>query len=114
MAKYEAVLKGPIYTIDADVERTVMGGISATLEEKSMFFIGENRCIIKAYERYSFIGENRVSLTITYIQNGEEVYVTAITTGGSKAKLVKINTFGEQAFLDKIIPVLNKYRTFKA
>jgi hypothetical protein len=55
------------------------------------------------FERYSYAGGNRVSLTVTLFQNGDEpIRLSAITTGGSQAVFFKINTWGEEAFLDKL------------
>jgi hypothetical protein len=51
-------------------------------------------------ERYSMIGGNRVSLNITLIGNGNNLFISGITSGGSQAVLFKINTFGEESFLD--------------
>jgi hypothetical protein len=34
------------------------------------------------------------------------IHLSAITSGGSQAMFFKINTFGEQAFLDKLEAVL--------
>ena len=83
------------------------GSVSATLEETSDFKSGNARCSVRVYERYSYIGGNRVSLTLTLFQNGDEpVRVSAITSGGSQAMFFKMNTLGEEAFLDKIRELL--------
>ena len=56
----------------------------------------------------SYTGGNRVSLNVTLFQNGEEpVHLSAITAGGSQAVFFKLNTFGEEAFLDKLIELLD-------
>lgn len=113
MAKYEAVLKGNLNSIVADVERTVVSGISATQEEAAYVDFGSGKSVTRAYERYSYIGKNRVSLTINYLEVNEKIYVTAITTGGSQAMFFKINTVGEELFLEKIVPVLEKYKVLQ-
>jgi len=78
----------------------VGGSISASFEDGSDFSVGETRCAVRVYERYSMIGKNRVSLNVTLIGNGDNLYITAITSGGSQAVFFKINTLGEKAFLD--------------
>ena len=57
---------------------------------------------MRVFERYSYFGNNRVSLSVTLFENGEEVYLSAVTSGGSQAMFFKINTMGEEAFLDKL------------
>ena len=37
--------------------------------------------------------------------------VTAITSGGSQAMFFKVNTWGEETFLDKLRDVLDRFRT---
>ena len=83
------------------------GSVSASLEDTSDFRSGDARCSVRVYERYSYIGGNRVSMTVTLFQNGDEpVRVSAITSGGSQAMFFKINTLGEEAFLDKVRELL--------
>ena len=52
-------------------------------------------------------GDNRVSLNVTLFQ-GEDgvIHLSAITSGGSQAMFFKLNTFGEEAFLDKLREIL--------
>ena len=48
------------------------------------------------------VGGNRVSLNLTLAGEGEDLFLSAITSGGSQAMLFKINTWGEEAFLDQV------------
>ena len=85
----------------------IEGSLSATLEDASDFRSGSARCSVRVFERYSYIGSNRVSLTLTLFQNGDEpVRLSAITAGGSQAIFFKINTWGEESFLDKLREIL--------
>jgi len=52
------------------------------------------------------MGGNRVSLSVTLFGKGDTVHLSAITAGGSQALFFKINTFGEEAFLDKLRELL--------
>ena len=58
------------------------------------------RCAVRVYERYSAIGGNRVSMNVTLVGEGDHLFLSAITSGGSQAMFFKINTWGEDAFLD--------------
>ena len=83
------------------------GSLSASLEDASDFRSGSARCSVRVFERYSYIGSNRVSLTLTLFQNGDEpVRLSAITAGGSQAIFFKISTWGEESFLDKLREIL--------
>ena len=103
MAKYEKTLRGDFNSILRRIEDGILGGsISATLEEKSDFRNGDTRCSVRVFERYSYMGKNRVSLAVTLFGNEDMIHLSAITSGGSQAMFFKINTFGEEAFLDKL------------
>ena len=103
MAKYEKVLKGNFSEILRRIETEILNGsVSASLEEQSDFNCGGSRCSVRVFERYSYFGGNRVSLSVTLFQNDDRIFLSAITSGGSTAMFFKINTFGEEAFLDKL------------
>jgi hypothetical protein len=48
-------------------------------------------------------------MTVTIIGQGNQLYFSAITSGGSQAIFFKINTVGEEAFLDKAVQVIQQY-----
>ena len=80
--------------------------MSATLEDRSDFREGTARCSVRVFERYSSVGGNRVSLSVTLFQNGGDICLSAVTSGGSQAMFWKVNTFGEEAFLEKLQALL--------
>ena len=49
---------------------------SANLEAGSDFKEGDTRCSVRVFERYSMMGGNRLSLTLTMFQNGSFSCVT--------------------------------------
>lgn len=108
MAKLEKTLSGDFDRWIRRIEDGILGGsFSASLEERSDFSYGGARCAVRAFERYSYMGGNRVSLTVTLFQNGNgPIHLSAITTGGSQAVLFKLNTLGEEAFLDRLRELL--------
>lgn len=110
MAKYENHLQGDFRTFVADMDKTILqGSISASLEDSSDITLGDVRCAVRVYERYSYLGNNRVSMNVTVLGKGNDLYVSAITSGGSQAVFFKVNTFGESAFLDKFIDFVEHY-----
>lgn len=108
MAKLVKSVKGDFNQILQNIVDGILNSsISATLEEAEDFR-GENaRCSVRVFERYSYFGNNRVSMTVTLFQEGNgAVHVSGITAGGSQAMFFKINTVGEEAFLDKLREIL--------
>ena len=59
------------------------------------------------FERYSIIGSNRLSLTVALFSEPGCVRISGISSGGSEGILWKINTLGEDAFLDVLVDVLS-------
>ncbi len=108
MAKLEQTVRGDFNDILDRIERGIMGGsISASLEDASDFTDGSSRCSVRVFERYSWVGGNRVSLSVTLFQGPSGVIrLSAVTSGGSQAMFFKMNTFGEEAFLDKLREIL--------
>lgn len=109
MAKLVQTLHGDFDDILARIEEGIVSGsISASLEAKSDFQDGTSRCSVRVFERYSYMGSNRVSLNVTLFQ-GESgaIRLCAIAAGGSQALFFKVNTFGEEAFLDKLRQVID-------
>ncbi|MBR3767210.1 MAG: hypothetical protein IKL10_03105 [Clostridia bacterium] len=110
MAKLERRLNGNFEQILSKIEQGILGGsVSASLEDSSFFRSGEAKCAVRVFERYSYMGGNRVSLSVTLFQGSvnEPVYLSAITAGGSQAMFFKVNTFGEEAFLEKLANLLD-------
>jgi hypothetical protein len=112
MAKYECNLIGNIDELSETIDKGIMeGSLSASYENGSYYTNGGVTCVVRVYERYSMIGENRVSLSVTLVGNeDDDIFVSAITSGGSQAVLFKINTFGEEAFLDKLVEIVERFR----
>ena len=107
MAKLEKTLTGDFNSILRKIEDGIINGsISASLEDSSDFYIGDMRCSVRAFERYSYTGGNRVSLNVTLFGNRDTIHLSAIASGGSQALFFKLNTFGEEAFLDKLREIL--------
>lgn len=108
MAKLEKTITGDFDGILREIEDGILNGsMSASLEDSSDFEVGNTRCSVRVFERYSMVGDNRVSLNVTLFQGeGGVIHLSAITSGGSQAMFFKLNTFGEEAFLDKLREIL--------
>ena len=103
MAKLEKTLHGDFDTVLRSLDDGILkGSMSASLEDSSDFAAGGVRCSVRVYERYSWTGGNRLSMTLTLFGDGDELRLSAITSGGSNAMFFKMNTIGEDAFLDTL------------
>ena len=72
MAKLEQTIYGDFQEVLNKIENGIINGsMSASLEDSSDFRIGNARCSVRVFERYSYAGGNRVSLNVTLFQVGD-------------------------------------------
>ena len=48
-------------------------------------------------------------LLLALVGDGEELHLSGITAGGSQGVLLKFNTWGEKAFLDKLYALVQRW-----
>ena len=110
MAKYEKHLTGDFDALLQLVSDEVLhGSVSASYEDGSDWESDGIRCAVRVFERYSMWGGNRVSLNVTLVGKGNELFFSAITSGGSQAVFWKINTLGEESFLEGVVKTVEDY-----
>jgi len=103
MAKLERHFQGDFDTVLDYLHSGILSGsITASYEEGSDFTAVGVRCAVRVYERYSMGGGNRLSLTLTLVGTGNDLFLSAITAGGSQGMFFKVNTWSEEFFLDKV------------
>ncbi len=108
MAKLERVINEDFYSLKNRIYNGIMeGSVSASLEDSSEFTKDGICCSLQVFERYSYMGGNRLSLSVALFgpQQGP-IHLSAITAGGSQAMFFKVNTFGEEAFLEALEAIL--------
>ncbi|MFL6025146.1 MAG: DUF6054 family protein [Marmoricola sp.] len=111
MSHYECELAGDVEALISHLDSAIIAGsVSANVEDGADRRLGDARMVVRVYERYSAMGGNRVSLSIAVLAVAQQLAVTAITSGGSQAVFWKLNTFGEEAFLQKAVEALNSFR----
>ena len=95
MAKFECTLQGDYdQALRYFHDGILNGSMSASFEDESYFQTFGVRCTVRVYERYSMTGGNRLSMTLTLVGDGDKIYLSGM--------LFKFNTFGEEAFLDTL------------
>lgn len=111
MAKFTISWKGDDQHFLAFIKKTILDqSPSATLEEEQHYTYQEVKVYLQAYERYSFIGENRLTLSLLLVATpDQQLNLTLMTTGGSQALYHKINTRGETNFLSDVQEYVTYY-----
>ena len=110
MAKYEKMVEGNFDSILEALDAAVLdGSVSASFEDGSDYDEGDFHCAVRVYERYSWTGGNRVTMTITLVGSDGLYLLSAITSGGSQGIFFKLNTVGEESFLETIEEVAESF-----
>ena len=110
VSNYECDLTGNVEALLDHLDAAIVAGsVSANIENGADRVLGDARMVVRVYERYSMMGGNRVSLSVAVLAVGDQLAVTAITSGGSQAVFWKVNTFGEEAFMTKAVDALNSF-----
>jgi hypothetical protein len=104
VAKYEKSFEGDLDQFLVAVHASIVDqSATASIVDSSDVMVGATRVAVRVYERYSSFGGNRVSLNLTAAASDGWVFASAIASGGSKAMFFKINTAGEESFLQSAI-----------
>ncbi|MDL2289135.1 DUF6054 family protein [Clostridia bacterium OttesenSCG-928-F22] len=109
MAKYERIFIGDFGEMLWLCHSSIMKSSTASYETGSDYQTATMRVAIRVYERYSILGGNRVSLSLTLIDDHGRLFLSAITSGGSQATFFKINTWGEESFLSELQQDVERY-----
>lgn len=110
MAHYEHELTGDVDRLVAHLDEAIpAGSVTAKYESGADQRIGDARMVVRVYERYSAFGGNRVSLSVSILSVGDQIALSATTSGGSQAMFFKLNTFGEDAFLSRAVEAIESY-----
>ncbi len=109
MAMLERTLIGDFDQVLQKLHTAILeGSMSASFENGNEYMSGDTHCAVRVYERYSYTGDNRVALCLMLTGQGDQLRLTAITAGGSQAMFFKLNTWGEEAFLDTLAQAIDK------
>lgn len=109
MAKLERRIRGDFDQVLSALHDGIMRkSASASWEDGSDYSARGVRCAVRVYERYSMAGSSRVSMNVTLVGEGDDLFLSAITSGGSQAMFFKFNTWGEKTFLDTLRDVVDQ------
>ena len=79
MAKYEKHLTGNFdELLELVTDGVLNGSMSASYENGSDWTNGTVRCAVRVFERYSYMGGNRVSMNVTLVGNDRDLFFSAI------------------------------------
>lgn len=110
MARYEATVHGTIEELKGFIDKNKQRlGATISTEEETDGVVDEVKYYMVGFERYAYLGQNRVSLNISMLEYSEGVRVVATSLGGSQAAFFKINHWSEDNFLNDFVSLIEAY-----
>ena len=112
MAKFECVIPGT-YDFDEMLkyfhDHLSTSSFTASFEDGSDYRAENLRVAVRVYEKYTLMGENRLSMTVTLASDGTDIFASAITAAGGGG-LVKIWGWGEDGYLEHFIEAAKQFQ----
>ncbi|NLZ36556.1 MAG: hypothetical protein GX897_03655 [Clostridiales bacterium] len=107
MAKLEKTLTGNIEEIAENIKESILKvSYTATFIDSCSYGNDSCRCTVMVFERYSWMGANRATITITLFSEGDDsVKLTAIASGGAQGT-TKLNTYGDEKIIKELDKIL--------
>ena len=111
MAKLECTLQGDYdKALEYFHNGILEGSASASFEEESYFQRAGVRVTVRVYERYSIMGDGRLSLTLMLLENGGKIFMSAISAAGGRG-VGKLVGWGVGPVLDDLRVLADQLET---
>lgn len=109
MAKYEKTIAGDfggvLRLLECDLQES---GVVDFVDSVDYDF-GGTRVAVRVYERYYVLAASRASLTVTIVGNGDQVFVSAIGSGGGSGMVINMDWGSEENIVRLVEKSLEKY-----
>ncbi|SDZ11145.1 DUF6054 family protein [Tindallia californiensis] len=88
MAKYEHTLTGDFDEVLQQLENDISGnGISMNLVDASTYSCGDINIVTRVYDKFFMRNKSRASLSLTIVDDGMNIFVSAIGAGGGQGAI---------------------------
>lgn len=109
MAKYEKQVYGDFQTIVNQLDEYIMrSGISMELVDESNYKSANTQVAIRVYDKYFMRNGNRASLSLTVVDSGREIVITAIGAGGGKGVILNFSLGAETELTEVVADCVNE------
>jgi hypothetical protein len=103
LAKYEKQVSGDFETIVNQLNQDIMeSALSMNLVDESNYKCGKTQAAIRIYDKYFMRNGNRASLSLTIIDSGSEIFISAIGAGGGKGIIFDFS-LGAESELTEVV-----------
>lgn len=108
MAKFERTVIGDFNQILKELDQAIMeNAMSMNLVDESLFRSGEVQVAVRVYDKYFMRNNSRASLSLTVVDEGSKIYVTAIGAGGGQGVIFNYSWGAESELVDIVSECLD-------
>lgn len=103
MAKYEKSVQGDFDKIVEQLDEDIFkSGVSVNLVDKSNYQSENVKMAVRVYDKYFMRNSSRASLSVTIIDTGTEVFISAIGAGGGSSAIFNFS-LGAESELSEVV-----------
>lgn len=103
MAKFEKLVAGDFDSVVSRLNSDILGsGLSMNLVDQSDYRTGSARVAVRVYDKYFMRNGNRASLSLTVMDGGNGVFVSAIGAGGGSGVLFNFSLGAETELTEAV------------
>lgn len=103
MAKFEKRVYGDFQKILDRINYDILqSGLSMNLVDQTNYNLENIKIAVRVYDKYFMRNGNRASLSVTIVDNGSEVYISAIGAGGGNGIFFNFSWGAESELTDVV------------
>lgn len=101
MAKFEKTLVGDFNKIVGELDMAIINSaVSMNLVDENSYISGDVRVLVRVYDKYFMRNSSRASLSLTVVDSGNEIYISAIGAGGGQGVFFNLSWGAESELVD--------------
>ncbi len=103
MAKVERIVQGDFDMILNQLDEDIMNNaLSMNLVDQSDYVNENMKVAVRVYDKYFMRNSSRASLSVTVVDNGVEIYISAIGAGGGSGAIFNFSWGAESSLTDVV------------
>ncbi|MCI1930757.1 MAG: DUF6054 family protein [Clostridia bacterium] len=109
MAKYEKHVHGNFKNIVNQLEKDIINnGLSMNLVDESNYESADISMAVRVYDKYFMRNGSRASLSVTVIDSGNEIFISAIGAGGGRGVVFNFSLGAESELTEVVADSIRK------
>lgn len=101
MAKFEKTIVGDFNKIVSELDQAIINSaVSMNLVDENSYVSGDVQVLVRVYDKYFMRNSSRASLSLTVVDSGNEIYISAIGAGGGQGVFFNLSWGAESELVD--------------